>query len=164
MANHPRPFDEEVYQSFREDLDPGEYSFTTREEEVDGSAARFARSASTNMDFAGLLAMASTSSASPQQIGGAQPRPNSPVISIRRIRPDRGSSEYHVNVDDALLFKGEDGNVWLQSPKRDDHYDSSVSRDAGLDGILRRYKLDDVPRRGSIDDLRERGVLVSFTT
>lgn len=54
--------------------------------------------------------------------------------------------------------------MWLHSPERDDHYDSSVSCDAGLEGYLRRFKLEDVPARGSIDDLRERGVLVSFTT
>lgn len=116
------------------------------------------------MDFAGLLAMSSTSNASPQPIGGIQPRPHCQGISIRRIRPDHGSSEYHVNVDDSLLFEDENGNVWLHSPQRDDHHDSSLSRDAGLDGILRHYELDNVPPRGSIDDLRERGVLVSFTT
>jgi hypothetical protein len=164
MSDRPRPFEGEAFRSICSELEPGEYSFTTVKEEVEGSVSRFVRSASTNMDFAGLLAMSSTSSASPQPIGGVQPRPDCQVISIRRLRPDHGSPEYHVNVDDSLLFEDEDGNVWIHSPERDDHYDSSVSRDAGLDGILRQYKLENVPPRGSIDDLRERGVLVSFTT
>lgn len=164
MSDHPRPFEEEVYRSFRSDLEPGEYSFTTNEEEVEEPVSRFVRSASTDMDFAGFLVMSSTSSASPRPIGGVQPRRDCPVISVRRIRPDHGSSEFHVNIDDSLLFEDGDGNVWLHSPERDDHYDSSVSRDAGLDGILRHYELDNVPPRGSIDDLRKRGVLVSFTT
>lgn len=70
MADHPRLFDEEVYRSFCSDLDPGDYYLTTAEEQLDGPAARFAQSASTDNDFAALLAMSSTSSASPQQIGG----------------------------------------------------------------------------------------------
>lgn len=164
MSDRPRLVDEEVYQSFCSDLNPGEYSLTTVKEDLEGPAVRFARSASTDSEFAALLAMSSTSSASPRPIGGVQPRPGSRVVSVRRIRPDRGSTEFHVNVDDALLFEDEDENVWLHSPERDDHYDSSVSRDAGLDGYLRPYELEDVPRRGSIDDLRKRGVLVSFTT
>lgn len=164
MADRPRPFDEKVYRSFCSELRPGEYSFTTAKDELEGPAARFAQSASMDSEFAGLLAMSSTSSASPQKIGGVQPYPGSRVVSSRRVRPDHGSSEFHVNVDDALLFDDEEENIWLHSPERNDHYDSSVSCDVDLDGLLRPYELEDVPPRGSIDDLRERGVLVSFTT
>lgn len=160
----PRQFGTSSYARLCSDIPAGEYR---RYDSLDAlpeplrSVAGFAGSA----NYVSTVVMASSTSSHPPTIGGITPAPNAPIIRVAPMRTDRHGldGEWHLNRDDALIFRDTRGNAWQQPAENGTAHYVALSSDSGLDEALSVHALPSDPA-GTLEELRRSGALVHFST